>query len=103
MRCWPSARPTFDAKRPGKRRSDAVTLDQILECYRGVSRCLRADALVVLPASELVELEWQPLRWVVVVRVVTQQVTQELHREEGLGDVEGRVPGSSSCYTRRER
>jgi len=99
MRCWPLARPTFDAER----RSDAVTLDQILECHRGVSRCLRADALVVLPASELVELEWQPLRWVVVVRVVTQQVTQELHREEGLGDVEGRVPGSSSCYTRRER
>ena len=99
MRCWPSARPTFDAKRPGKRRSDAVTLDQILECYRGVSRCLRADALVVLPASELVELEWQPLRWVVVVRVVKQ----ELHREEGLGDVEGWVPGSSSCYTRLER
>ena len=76
-----------------------MTLDQILECYRGVSRCLRADALVVLPASELVELEWQPLRWVVVVRVVKQ----ELHREEGLGDVEGWVPGSSSCYTRLER
>ena len=59
-------RPTFDAER----RSEAVTLDQILECRRGVSRCLRADAPVVLLACELVEL-------------VGQEVSEDL-RDGGL-------------------